>query len=137
MADNLMENVNRGVGIVRTQAFDVEDIIQYFGIKTQKVLTPEQTFQRILPVASDILQVKTDWLNDSNSTSRIVKTLNTPAWMGLEKMPKDNRSGKLYDMLLNTGRGDFDTDRLALGLIKEFSSSIVATSISAKEIAII
>ena len=84
MADNLMENVNRGVGIVRTQAFDVEDIIQYFGIKTQKILTPEQTFQRILPVASDILQVKTDWLNDSNSTSRIVKTLNTPAWMGLE-----------------------------------------------------
>ena len=51
-------------------------------------------------------------------------------------MPKDNRNGKLYDMLLKTGRGDFDTDRLALGLIEEFSSSIVATSISAKEIAI-
>jgi hypothetical protein len=88
-------------------------------------------------VASDILQVKTDWLNKSNSTSSIVKTLNTPAWMGLEKIPKDNRSGKLYDMLLNTGKGDFDTDRLALGLIKEFSSSVVDTSISAKEIAII
>jgi hypothetical protein len=41
MADNLMENVNRGVGIVRTEAFDVEDIIQYFGIKTQKILTPK------------------------------------------------------------------------------------------------
>ena len=136
MADNLMENVNRGVGIVRTQAFDVEDIIEYFGIKTQKVLTPEQTFQRILPVANDILQVKTDWLNESNSTARIVKTLNTPAWMGHEKMPKDNRSGKLYDMLLDTGKGDFDIDRLAVGLIEEFSSSVIATSISAKEIAI-
>ena len=34
MADNLMEEVNQGVGKVRTQVFDVEDIIQYFGIKT-------------------------------------------------------------------------------------------------------
>ena len=136
MADNLMEEVNQGVGKVRTKVFDVEDIIQYFGIKTQKILTPEQTFQRILPVANDILNVKTEWLKQSGSINKIVKTLNNPDTQSSTRSEKD-LYGKSYEMFLKAARGGFDTDRLAMHLFREFKQSIAATGQRAKQIAII
>ena len=99
MADNLMEEVNQGVGKVRTQVFDVEDIIQYFGIKTQRVLTPEQTFKRILPVANDILNVKTEWLKQSGSINKIVEILSSPDPSAKTRSERDSY-GKQYEMLL-------------------------------------
>ena len=87
-------------------------------------------------MANDILNIKTEWLKQSGSINKIVKTLNNPDTQSSTRSEKD-LYGKSYEMFLKAARGGFDTDRLAMHLFREFKQSIAATGQRAKQIAII
>ena len=72
--DETMDHVYEGVGIVRTEAFDIDEILPYFPEK-RSIFKAEETLSNILVNSDDIVFAKTRALGETGKADRIINNL--------------------------------------------------------------